>query len=483
MNLFQRAKTALQIAFGYDAILNTRSRKIRGLEPIRSEEIEIQGYDRERLISTLLNFKRNDPVVKAISRLRKTDVVGSGILPQPATGNEDLDKQISDLWHKWSEYPEITRQMDFCELQQEVIDSTLTFGDIGVVFTKGGYLQVIEGDRISSSTYVSSEASNNKNGVIVGKKGQPVFYEIADRINGALTNFTQVPAKSFCLFYKRMRPNQYRGVPELAPCVNSLQDIKEYESIEMISAKVSASLSAVIKRNDSVQFELANRLEENLQDEVGRLERFEAGKFHYLEPNEDIQTISSSGRPNVDGIDFCMYHLRKVGAAVGIPVEMIMSTIGESSFSASQGLILQYQAAIEENQRRLVYFLNKIYKWKLGLWISEGKINIPADVDVTRVRWQKPAFRWVNKAAQVRADSTYVSMGAQSLDDIASQFGSTASSVLEQKAKNIVTAKELAEKYDISDWRELFNPSGSVSQSANYLDLLDMDNRETKNDS
>ena len=33
-----------------------------------------------------------------------------------------------------------------------------------------------------------------------------------DRINGSLTNFTQVPAKSFCLFYKRMRPNQYRGV-------------------------------------------------------------------------------------------------------------------------------------------------------------------------------------------------------------------------------------------------------------------------------
>ena len=74
-------------------------------------------------------------------------------------------------------------------------------------------------------------------------------------------------------------------------------------------------------------------------------------------------------------------------------------------------------------------------------------------------------------------------MGAQSLDDIASQFGSTASSVLEQKAKNIVTAKELAEKYDISDWRELFNPSGSVSQSANYLELLDMDNGEIKNDS
>jgi len=217
-----------------------------------------------------------------------------------------------------------------------------------------------------------------------------------------------------------------------------------------------------------------------LQDDVGRLERFEAGKFHYLEPNEDIQTISSSGRPNVDGIDFCMYHLRKVGAAVGIPVEMIMSTIGQSSFSASQGLILQYQAAIEENQRRLIYFLNKIYKWKLGLWISEGKLNLPANVDVTRVRWQKPAFRWVNRAAQVKADAVYVTMGAQSLDDIASQFGNTASSVLEQKAKNIVTAKELAAKYDVGDWRELFNPAGSIDN--NYVELLGADQQQEQND-
>jgi capsid protein len=274
-----------------------------------------------------------------------------------------------------------------------------------------------------------------------------------------------------------MRPQQWRGVPELAPCVNSLQDVREYEGIEMISAKVSASLAAVIKRQDSVQFELSNRLDANDQDDVGRLERFETGKFHYLEPNESIETISANGRPNVDGIQFVMYHLRKVGAAVGIPVEMIMSTIGESSFSASQGLILQYQSAIEDNQRQVAAFLNRIYRWKIGQWVANGTLTPPQNINLFSCRWQTPAFRWVNKAAQVKADAAYVQMGAQSLDDVASQFGYTAEASMRRKAQNIRQAQQIAEEFGLDDWRDLFNQFNTTAQ-VNLTELMESGDEE-----
>ena len=70
---------------GYDAIKQTRYRANRGLEVIRSEELELSQQDRKTLISALLSFKRNNPVVNSISRLRKTDVVGKGIIPQATT--------------------------------------------------------------------------------------------------------------------------------------------------------------------------------------------------------------------------------------------------------------------------------------------------------------------------------------------------------------------------------------------------------------
>jgi len=473
--LWDRAKAAGRILLGYDAVKNTRNRKNRGMMPLRSEEIELPQYDRDRLISTLMDFKRNNPVCKAISRLRKTDVVGNGVLPQPATNDETFNDALVNLWGEWSEYPEVTHQMSMAEVQKEVVDSTLFFGDIGLLLTRSGKLQLIEGSRIGNANSVAvwSESDPNKQGVIVNGLGRPLRYLVGKRVNGSLTDVRPIPARDFILHFKRMRPAQWRGVAELASCVNALQDLDEYETIEIISAKVSASLSAVVKKDNAAQFELIDRMNESEQDSVGRLERFEPGTFHYLEPGEDISTITTSGRPNVDGIQFCMYHLRKVGSAIGIPVEFILSTIGETSFSASQGLVLQYQSALEEEQRNLANTLNRIYKWKVKRWIAEGIISPPTGANPFAVRWQTPGFRWINRVAQAKSDLSYLQAGAMSLDDISTQFGYTAESALTRKAQNIKQAAEIAEKFGIpGGWKELFNPF-PVFASANFTDLLE----------
>ena len=263
----------------------------------------------------------------------------------------------------------------------------------------------------------------------------------------------------------------------MASAVNSLQDLDEYETIELISAKVSASLSAVVKKENAAQFEIIDRMDASEQDTTGRLQRFEPGTFHYLEPGESVETISASGRPNVDGIDWCIYKLRQVGASVGVPVEMILSTIGESSFSASQGLVLQYQGAIEEDQRSLVQVLNRIWKWKLRRWMADGKLPVPSGADgidcccAYTVRWQLPAFRWINRVAQVSSDARYLQMGALSLDDVASQFGDTAESTLRRKAQNIQSAKKLAKEFGLDSYLELMN-FYNVNTSANYADII-----------
>jgi lambda family phage portal protein len=479
ITLTDRIKGAAKILFGYDAVKNTRRRRNRGLEPLRAEEIELNSVDRARLISTLMNFKRNNPVVKAISRMKKSDVIGKGIVPQPQTLDDDFNDDIQRLWAEWITDCEVTATMDFTGVQKEIIDATLFQGDIGVLKTRGGKLQLIEGQRIGNQFDGIQWSENNpdKNGVVVNKSGKPTHYKVGERVNGSLQNVRNIPARDMLLYYKRIRPSQWRGVPELASCVNALQDVDEYEDIEMISAKVSASLSAVVKRENHSQFEIIDRLPADEQDTTGRLQRFEPGQFHYLEPGETVETISAHGRPNVDGIDWCTYRLRQVGAAVGVPVEMMLATIGQASFSASQGLVLLYQGAIEEEQRAIVPFLNKIYKWRLRKWLLSGDLEIPTGkfpygFDPYKTRWQPPAFRWINRAQQVAADYRYLQMGALSLDDISSQFGGDAEQALRRKAQNIVTAKRLAKEYGLDNYIQLFNQF-NVNASANFADILE----------
>mgnify|MGYP003651008514 CR=1 FL=1 len=485
LKLWNRVKAAGQILFGYDAIKSNRYRRAKGYHPIRDENIELPPYDRDQLVGNLLNMKRNNPIVKSISRLKRTDVVGSGITPQPATPDESFNEQVLDLWNEWAEQPEVTHMMSMKDVQQEIVDAPLFFGDIGILYGSNGLLQIFEGSRIGAPGGVSgfSENDPDKNGVIVNEFGAPLAYQVGRRVNGSLTDVHEVPSRNFTLYMKRQRPSQWRGVPTLAPCVNTLMDVSEYEEIEMIAAKVSASLSAVIKRENAVSFELGNRAPDNEQDTVGRLQNFEPGTFHYLEPGEDVSTISSNGRPNVDGIEWLAFELRKVGAAIGIPYEFLLGDIGGSSFSASQGVVMQYQAQVEEEQHCLIALMKKIYRWRVGKWVADGELTVPDNVqNPTVVRFQPPRFRWINRSAQVDSDLKYLQLGAMSLDDVASSFGDSAINILRRKAQNIQDAKQVANEFGVEDYRELFNQLETFA-NVNFADLLAMKETQNKTDS
>lgn len=456
---------------GYDAVQNTRYRARRGNNSIRSEEIELSSYDRDRLISTCLEFRRNNPVVASLSRLRKADIVGRGINPQPSTGDENLDKRIINLWADFCNSPEISGTLDMRELQQQIIDATLYYGDCGLIIGDNE-VQFVDGSRIGNpdGAFTSSEDSIIQNGVEVDKLGRPVAYYVGNRVSGTLRDIERIPARDFIPFLKRIRPNQYRGTPELAPVVNTLQDCDEYDRVEMMAAKVSASLAVAVKRENSYEFELQNRVDASNQDEIGNLEEFQPGRFHYLEPGEDISVIGSNGRPNVDGIQWVSYLLRKVGSAVGIPLEFLLMEIGGSSFSASQGVVLQYQQTIESYQTDLIKVMNRLYKRWMSQKVAKGEIDISTAEYPFNVRWQRPAFRWINRSAQVKADLEYLRAGAMSLDDITAPFGYTAEEVMTRKAQNIVEAKRIAKANNLGSWYDLIN-FYNTSASANFSEL------------
>lgn len=456
---------------GYDAVRNTRYRAKRGTMPVRSEEIELNEYDRDRMISTCLEFRRNNPVVASLSRLRKADIVGRGLIPQPSTGNDDTDAHILECWNRFAESPEVTCMMDMREMQQQMIDSLLFYGDCGLIVGKD-QVQFVDGSRIGnpSGAFTSNEESEFQNGVEIDKMGKPVAYAVGNRVAGTLRDTQIIPARDFIPFLRRVRPSQYRGIPELSSVINTLQDCDEYDRVEMMAAKVSASLAVAVKRENSYEFELQNRLDGNEQDDLGNLEEFQPGRFHYLEPGEDISVIGANGRPNVDGIEWVSYLLRKVGSAVGIPLEFLLMEIGGSSFSASQGVVLQYQQTVESYQSDLIRIMSRLYRRWLSQQIASEKIDVSLASNPFAVRWQRPAFRWINRAAQVKADMEYFRAGAMSLDDITAPFGYTAEEVLMRKAQNIKKAQEIAEGAGL-EWRELINPF-PTSMSGNYSEVV-----------
>lgn len=463
-NFFQRLSKATKYAFGigvgYDATKNTRYREQKRIYGgIFTEDKELPLGDRLSVISVLLDQRRNNPCVKAICRLREEDVVGRGLKPRPDTGDPVLDKELEAWWQAYSDDCEVTG-LSMMESQKLLASLPLIHGDGGLLLLDDGKCQLIAGEQIgvdTPSVFTPKAKDEEKDGIIEGieldENGRPLAYHIGQLRDNGRNKSEAVPADRFIHHTKRMRIGQLRGVPELATAVDVLMDIQEYENIEMIAAKASASLSAAVKKESALDFELGARVEED-----DRLEYFEPGRFHYLEPGEDVSVISPSGRPNVNAIEWLIYKLRKVGSTIGIPTEYLLMTIGETSFSASQGMVLLYQNTIEAEQRFLQQTLNKWWAWRLKYALETKELVINQETNLSSVAWQSPAFRWINRSSQVAADAQYLQMGAISIDTICSQFGFTTEEVFTQKAKDIAKAKALADQYELDSWRDLMNP-------------------------
>lgn len=463
-NFFQRLKKATRYAFGigvgYDATKNTRYREQKRIYGgIFTEDKELPMGDRLSMISILLDQRRNNPCVKAICRLREEDVVGRGLRPRPDTGDPVLDKELESWWAEYATDCEVTG-LSMMESQKLLASLPLIHGDGGLLLMDDGRVQLVAGEQIgvdTPSVFTPNQSDSENESIIEGVEldshGAPTGFHIGQLRDNGRNKSEFVPVDRFIHHTKRMRIGQLRGVPELATAVDVLMDIQEYENIEMIAAKASASLSAAVKKENALDFELGARVEDD-----SRLEYFEPGRFHYLEPGEDVSVISPSGRPNVNAIDWLIYKLRKVGSTIGIPTEYLLMTIGETSFSASQGMVLLYQNTIEAEQRFMSQTLNRWWNWRLRYALETKELSIGGNANLANVPWQSPAFRWINRSSQVQADSQYLQMGAVSIDTICGQFGHTVEEVFTQKAKDITKAKALAEQYDLDSWRDLMNP-------------------------
>ena len=114
-SFLSRLNVARKILFsrqhGYDASKSTRRRARRRESQPKPEHLALDLSDRARVIGTLLDYRRNNPIVSSICRLRETDVVGNGIFPQAMSGDEELDKQLEEKWSEFSRSPEVTFSM------------------------------------------------------------------------------------------------------------------------------------------------------------------------------------------------------------------------------------------------------------------------------------------------------------------------------------------------------------------------------------
>ena len=456
-----REKIKLVTNSGYDeGGASHHKNSLKGWNPLSESPQKDIDINLNTLRQRSRSLYMTAPLATSAIKTNRTNVIGAGLVLKPridykAIGMkheeaDKLEKKIEREFKLWAESKlcDSNHQHNFMELQQIAFISWLMNGDCfalvrysNVEQTMMPYqlrIKLIEGDKISNPNSYGDLMDLNKknpdngnyiyNGIEINENGTVVAYYICNRypndINekewvrvAAVGDVTGNP--NILHIFEAERCEQYRGVPFLAPVIESIKQLTRYTEAEIMAAVINGMFTVFIKTEDGEEDVDFAGLEGNSEEEYDVQSSYQLGNglINYLKPGESID-IADSKRPNVNFDGFIHAMSKYIGAALEVPVELLTKNF-TSSYSASRAALLE---AFKGFKMRRTWFANDFTQPVYEIWLAEavakGRIKAPGFFSdpiihkaYCRAEWNGPAQGQLNPSVEVEAASKRVENG------------------------------------------------------------------------
>lgn len=392
------------------------------------------------------------PVATSAIDTNRTKVIGVGLTLQCSIDAEflGLSPETAKSWRKKTETEfrlwagkkqncDAIGLSNFAELQQLALISWLLSGDVFALIERFNptplnpyslRIHLIEADRISTPTELrggvylagSTEGKTKDgnlihDGVEVNQFGQVVAYHICNTYPYEMADkqveWVRVPAygektgmPNILHIMTAERPDQYRGVPYLAKVIEPLLQIRRYTESELMAALVQSFFTAWVEtKTDPAELPFNETGAGDVQPVPGEnpdqgisesSNEYEMGpgQVNVLAEGETVKF----GNPNIPtaGFDnFLKAVCRQMGAALGIPYEVLLKEFN-SSYSASRAALLE---AFENFKMYRQWFIDDFNQPVYEAWLTEaiarGRIKAPGFFDDPLIREAWCAARWI----------------------------------------------------------------------------------------
>lgn len=434
----------------------------------------------------------NTPIGAAAIQTSSMHTVGAGLKVFPKIHYLDLGltheearawnrktRREFDLWAA-SKHCDLYRRNSFYDLQDLAYVAYLVDGDSFALFRRKPptpfmpyslRLQIIEGNRISNPYsgsltggygVFSVEAKNQSNGnrivsgVEIDTEGAIEAYWISNKVPGDLVEAAQMDAwvrvKAFgdlsgtpniVQICHDVRSEQYRGVPYLAPVIETLKQVSRYTNAELTAAIIK-SFFALFFTNSPVGASGLEGIapsaiygdeEEQVDPRAPVVDVSEyglgPGTLNALPAGVDVKAVDA-GRSMSTFDPFVTQLIKHIGAAINIPYEVLMKNF-TSSYSASRAAMLQ---AWEEFKLRRTWFARDFCQPVYETWLAEavavGRIDAPGFFDDPAIRaawvsadWYGPTMSILDPVKDIKGSAMRVQYGLSTREREAAEMTGT----------------------------------------------------------
>lgn len=456
---------------------STRKHYGRGWNAISKSPQE----DIDKNLTTLRQRSRNlvmtAPLATSAIRTNRTNVVGSGLRPKPKVDSDilGLSDANAESWQKrtekefnlWakSKHSDLRKLNNFYENQQLVLTSQLMNGDACCLFSYADErdkeympyylrLNIIESDRVCSpdsngvsvNLFCKNSDNGNRiyNGVEIDKNGAVVAYHICNTYPNSFFDiekeWTRVEAfgsrtgmENVLMIFDSERAEQYRGVPYLAPVIESIKQLTRYTEAELMAAVVSSFFTAFITTTESKDSDFLPGIVEKEESVARREYEYEMGPgaINLLNPGEEVK-FGDPSHPNSNFELFVLSMAKYTGAALEIPVELLTKSF-TASYSASRAALLEAWKMFKTRREWLVNdFCQPVYERFLMEAVATGRIQAPGFFYDPVVRqawcgcqWNGPAPGMIDPLKEVMASEKKVELGVSTREKEAIELNGT----------------------------------------------------------
>lgn len=427
-----------------------------------------------------------------------TNVVGWGIKPKPKIDGEllKLSDEKRDEWERntlrefelWAESAmcDAERQQNFYGLQELAFLSMLVSGDCFALFgmkenKRTPYqttIRILEADRVGtpesggeSQVMELENGGRIVDGVELDKEGAVVRYYITSRHplseeNSEELTYTPIEAFGKDTGYPNIlhimtheRPEQRRGVPFVAACIEYLKQFDRYLTAELAAQVVSSMLTAfIINDADGASVGLEDSVdeEEKVTDNDLNLE-LRPGAIYDLPPGKKIETVNPL-RQNTAFQGFCDTFEILIGSGQNIPKEVLIHKY-DSNYTASRSALLDFWKTVRVYRRKFNQMFNQQI-WEM--WLSEavaiGRVEAPGFFDDPAIRrawcgcmWNGVTMGHVDPRKEVEAAILRIQHNLSTEEQEAAEYnGNDWSEVIRQRRKEIEALADLQIQEDFT---------------------------------
>lgn len=382
----------------------------------RDSKIDLNESTRTELLKLARHMYRNIGIVKGAVDSIAAYSIGPGLRPQYRGTDGEFGQLAEAYWRDViAPAPEVTGRMTWTDLLMALSRSIDIDGDVFVVMTDSGKLQVVEAHRVCEG-----DDYGTTDGVFLGKLGEPTAYLIE-----ANDNYRKLAADLVIHLMEIERPDQIRGASGLSRALNHLRDLKLVTEFEKDALKVQSSIAAVITSHEGDP--LANTggffgkiQARDSENDVAREEITSSANIPRLAPGEKIENLAPS-RPGSSFEPFAKFLIRDIALGLNLPPEFVYDPASVGG-AGMRFVVAKAQRRFEQRQRLLIdRFCNKAWRYFIARAIASG--DLPEVEDYDRVSWQTPKSLTVDagrEAMQARED---YKAGLSTLQDYFGELG------------------------------------------------------------